>query len=188
MKLSYCFYSLQSVLFSKFKFLVSLNQSKFLRLSSRSGFAGFHLNQKYGERLLAKYSNLSRNLVYNSHFTVVLNKNINLLYNAAFACLIHKTNTNGSFAKHCKKKFYGPRLHLSVHLLREFYDGSFTNIPWILLQWLTVFIRHFEIQLSSNCKKNKLKSQYMLLVHQYRFICCKKFSNRTVLSCRIQVA
>ena len=158
MKLSYCFYSLQSALFSKFKFLVSLNQSKFLRLSSTSGFAGFHLNQKYGESLLGKYGNFKKKLVQNSHFTVVLNKNINLLCNAAFACLIHKTNTTGSFAKHCEKKVYGSRLHLSALLLREFYDENFTNIPSILLQRLTVFIRHFEIKLSSNCKKKKLKS------------------------------
>ena len=27
----------------------------------------------------------------------------------------------------------------------------------------------------------------MLLIHQYRLICCKKFCNRTVLSCRTQV-
>ena len=113
----------------KFKFLGSLNQSKFFRLISTSGFAGFRLNQKYEESLLGKYGNFKKNLVQNSHFSVVLNKNINLLYNAAFACLIHKTNTTGSFAKHCEKKFYGPRLHLSVHLLREFYDESFTNIP-----------------------------------------------------------
>ena len=159
MKLSYCFYSLQSVLFSKFKFLVSLNQSKFLRLSSTSGFAGFHLNQKYGQSLLGKYGNFKKKLVQNSHFTVVLNKNINLLYNAAFACLIHKTNTTVSFAKHCEKNFYCSRLHLSAHLPREFYDESPKFYKHTLNTSIAAycFQIYFEIQFFSDCKK-KLKS------------------------------